>query len=108
MKNLRTIIFAVLIIVVLVEGIRYVNHDKQTPAHNQVASQTIEQYITENISSLSPLPEQLGGKFYITKIDAQGGKGTVSYEDGHNAYTADFMYTIDSSGTPKVDSFIVR
>lgn len=72
------------------------------------ASMSIEEYVRQNISALSPVKEQLGGKFYVTQIEAHGGTGTVSYEDGHSAYTADFTYTIDASGTPSVQSFAVR
>lgn len=68
----------------------------------------VERYIAENISRLSPEPEVLGGTYYVTAIEAQNGSGTVSYEDGHNAYTADFTYTETGDGTVSVDSFVIR
>lgn len=68
----------------------------------------IEDYVRLNISLLSPVKEQLGGTFYVTSIETHGGTGTVSYEDGHNAYTADFTYTVDDDGRPAVASFKVR
>lgn len=67
----------------------------------------IEQYVRENISVLSPIKEQLGGQYYVTYIEAQEGKGTVYYEDGHNAYIADFVYHIDAKGFPLISSFKV-
>lgn len=69
---------------------------------------SVEAYVRENISSLSPEPEVLGGTFYVTAFDAENGSGTVSYEDGHNAYTADFRYTTDQAGQVTVTSFTTR
>lgn len=81
-----------------------------TPASQTSTDQamTIEDYVRQNISVLSPEKEVLGGTFYVTNIEAHGGAGTVSYEDGHVAYTADFTYSIDAQGRPSVQSFIVR
>jgi len=73
-----------------------------------LGSADIKTYIAENISTLSTKPEQLGGTFYVTSIEAKDGSGVVSYEDGHNAYTADFTYAISESGSFTVDSFTVR
>lgn len=70
---------------------------------------SIEQYVTENISALSPEPAVLGGTFYVTEIEAEGGKGVVYYEDGHIALVADFNYTIDEEhGGISITSFTVR
>lgn len=71
-------------------------------------NESIEAYIASRISTLSPQPEVLGGTFYVTAIEAQNGSGTVSYEDGHNAYTADFTYSVSQTGAISVDSFTVR
>jgi hypothetical protein len=65
-------------------------------------------YMREKISELSPKKEVLGGKFYITALEAHGGAGTVSYEDGHVAYTADFKYSIDEKGKIKISEFKIR
>lgn len=70
-------------------------------------SPDIEQYVSDNISSLSPEPEVLGGTYYVTSIAAADGKGVVSYEDGHNAYTADFTYSI-AAGVVSIDSFAIQ
>lgn len=72
------------------------------------APMSIEDYVKANISELSPVKEQVGGTFYVTAIEASGGVGTVSYEDGHNAYAADFAYVIDAAGRPSVTSFTIR
>lgn len=69
---------------------------------------SIDSYITQNISTLSPVKEQLGGTFYVTSLEAEGGKGTVGYEDGHNAYVADFTYTDNGGSSFTVTSFIIR
>lgn len=69
---------------------------------------SVEDYVTQNISTLSPVKEVLGGKFYVTKIEAHGGAGTVYYEDGHNAYTADFTYNASEQTGYTITSFVVR
>lgn len=79
--------------------------DVGSPAEVPSTSLTIEQYVTDNISTLSPETEVLGGTFYVTSIEAANGAGAVSYEDGHNAYTADFIYTSDPLS---VTSFVIR
>jgi membrane-bound inhibitor of C-type lysozyme len=77
-------------------------------AQKAVSNVSIEDYVTANISALSPEKEVLGGKFYVTKIEAHGGAGTVWYEDGHNAFVADFKYLINEAGEPSVTSFTLR
>lgn len=69
---------------------------------------TVEQYVSENISELSPVNEQLGGTFYVTRIDTENGTGMVEYEDGHNAYIADFTYERDEQGNVSITYFDVR
>jgi len=69
---------------------------------------SVETYIKKHIREFSPVKEQLGGTFYVTEVEAHGGAGSVSYEDGHNAYTADFRYAIDEFGMISIDSFVVR
>lgn len=68
----------------------------------------VETYVREHISELSPEKEVLGGTFYITDIRAENGMGTVSYEDGHVAFVADFTYSMDSSSKPVILSFTIR
>lgn len=75
---------------------------------SDASGMTIEEYVRENISALSPEPEVLGGTYYVTEIEAHGGAGTVSYEDGHVAHTADFSYEIDEFGKITITSFVIR
>lgn len=72
---------------------------------NETPKESIEEYISKNISTFSTEPAQLGGTFYVTSIEAKDGSGMVSYEDGHNAYIADFTYTSDPLS---VTSFVIR
>jgi hypothetical protein len=55
----------------------------------------VEQYIRDNISTLSPDKASLGGTWYIirTHLDTAIHTGTMTYEDGHNRGTAKFSYT---------------
>lgn len=70
----------------------------------------IEAYVTAFISELSPKEERLGGTFYVTKLEITGtSTGVVEYEDGHDAYTADFSYSIDpQTARPEVTAFTIR
>lgn len=68
---------------------------------------SIEDYVKQNISALSPEKEVLGGKFYVTDITAGDGKGVVSYEDGHIAFVADFTYVTTEQGH-EITSFTIR
>jgi hypothetical protein len=68
----------------------------------------IEDYVRQNISALSPEKEVLGGTYYVTEISASDGVGVVSYEDGHNAYTADFTYVSDDRTGHTITSFKIR
>lgn len=69
---------------------------------------SIEDYVSQNISALSPEKEVVGGKFFVTDISAADGRGVVSYEDGHVAYTADFTYTSDDRAGHEITSFLIR
>lgn len=68
----------------------------------------IESYIKNSISEISPVKETLGGTFYVTSIETHDGTGTVSYEDGHNTYIADFHYKIEEDGRPVISEFSIR
>lgn len=68
----------------------------------------IDTYIRLHISDLSTVPEVLGGTFFVTDIHSSDGSGVVQYEDGHNAYVADFSYSADPNGGYSVTSFVVR
>jgi len=70
----------------------------------------IEAYVTYYLSELSPVKEQVGGTFYVTKLEITGTTtGVVEYEDGHNAYVADFVYAVDAqTAQPQVTSFTIR
>lgn len=68
----------------------------------------VEAYISRNISDLSPEAAVLGGAYYVTEIHAADGQGTVAYEDGHVAHTADFTYEIDGERGIQITSFVIR
>ncbi len=65
-------------------------------------------YLDSHISELSPVQEVLGGKFYVTDVKASGGSGTVTYEDGHAQYVADFRYTQNDQTGYVITRFKVR
>lgn len=86
----------------------FINTSTTTNVTSTTTNVNIEDFIIQNISILSPEKEVLGGKFYITKIQANNGTGTVEYEDGHIAFTADFTYQTDVAGKVSVVSFKIR
>ena len=69
---------------------------------------SVEAYVRENISRLSPEPAVVVGAFYVTNIEVGSGTGTVEYEDGHIALVADFTYSLDGAGGVAIDSFKIR
>lgn len=71
-------------------------------------SVSVETYVRQHISELSPVKEVLGGKYFVTDIVVGDGRGTVAYEDGHNAYVADFTYSMYSDIGISIDSFVIR
>ncbi len=83
------------------------SNNTQEPANGD-RMMSIEDYVRSNISKLSSEKEVLGGTFYVTEIEAQDGAGAVSYEDGHNAFTADFTYTTDENKGHTINTFVVR
>lgn len=110
----------VLGIVLLVGGVFFVYRATETPiadpapqpsgeqAEPQGKVMSIESYVTQNISALSPEKEVLGGTFYVTEIEAAEGRGVVKYEDGHIALVADFTYTMSDREGIRITSFVVR
>jgi hypothetical protein len=78
------------------------------PINPGVRLMSIEDYIKQNIRELSKEKEVLGGTFYVTKIDVNDNSGTVYYEDGHNAFVADFTYTMDEREGIKIPTFVIR
>lgn len=66
----------------------------------------VREHIRNNISTLSPEPEQLGGTFRPSEFTFFGeDAGTVLYEDGHNLFLGRFTYMIDGDGTVVITSF---
>jgi hypothetical protein len=63
-------------------------------------------YIINNISTLSPEPEVLGGTFYVTNIEKIGDQAfLVDYEDGHIALSAELEYEVNQAGEVNVYNF---
>ncbi len=78
-----------------------------TPPVVQENQDSIISYISKNISTLSPIKETVGGTFYVTNITVDRGFGTVEYEDGHNAYIANFTYTHSEKGEVEITNFVL-
>lgn len=79
---------------------------EQAPLADRVMS--VKNYVRDNISQLSTEKEELGGTFYVTDISVSANSGVVKYEDGHNAFVADFTFVIDDRGNVDLQTFVVR
>ncbi|MBP9855750.1 MAG: hypothetical protein KBC48_00370 [Candidatus Pacebacteria bacterium] len=109
MKTNIIYLIVILIIILVGMGVWLKINNTPTPDVNTPGRyMDIESYVKNDISTLSPVKEQLGGTFYVTAIETNNGTGVVSYEDGHNAYTADFTYTIADDGKPTITNFTIR
>ncbi len=105
----KVILIAVILLIAGIVGYALsLSNNFTGEAKSALQGVSIEEYVKQNISELSPEKEVLGGKFYVTEVEANAGTGTVAYEDGHVAYVADFTYSTDDNGAVKVDSFVVR
>ncbi|HVU06894.1 MAG TPA: hypothetical protein VHE10_03875 [Candidatus Paceibacterota bacterium] len=112
---MKATFFAIGMLVIIASAVAagVMHMPKALPADSTLSTSSakampIEDYVKLYISELSPVKETLGGRFSVTDIEARGGAGTVSYEDGHNAYVADFTYSISDIGGVDVNSFALR
>lgn len=113
----KTIIAALALIIIAAGTVFYFSRENAAvpeqsdngtgePQNGRVMS--IDDYVRQNISTLSPEKEVLGGKFYVTRIETNKGSGYVEYEDGHIALAADFTYRIDQERGITITSFTIR
>ena len=113
LKYLNMKYFLTLIILIIgFTGLYFLENKPQR--NDSSANQSVVQdpdsvirYISENISSLSPEKEQLGGTFYVTNITLDSGSGVVQYEYGHNAHSAKFEYSYTSDVKVAVSNFLL-
>jgi len=79
--------------------------DSNSPVSPAIIS-LVGDYISENISELSPKEAPLGGNFYVTSIGFTGPTSCiVEYEDGHIALTAKAEFTVSEEGKVTITSF---
>jgi len=68
---------------------------------------TLEEYLKLNLSLLSPVPEVLGGKFYLTEFIIKDHEtADIAYEDGHISLEATIKFKITEI-LPQITSFTV-
>lgn len=111
MTSKKILLGIALLVIVVISGFEFfltVRKSADAPASESPRYVDIESYVRQRISELSPEKEVLGGTFHVTKIETESGRGTVEYEDGHNAFTADFTYAVSGEGKPSVISFTIR
>ncbi len=66
----------------------------------------VEEYVRENIATLAPEDEVLGGTWYVVEIsiDEDTDTGEVVYEDGHIEGSASFSYIIAKDGEVVIEN----
>lgn len=108
----KIILFIILLCTVLIfltmnQKDESVNSLNQPTLKNAVIQkEVIVEYLKNNISTLSPEKEVLGGTYYVTKFtDTDNNSGIVEYEDGHNAYKAKVFYSMDAKRGIQINSF---
>lgn len=106
-KNMQTH-RGILIIIGIIIAVAAFYLVSRTQHSADVQSTDVAGYVVAHISELSPVAASLGGTFYVTSIRSSAGDGVVEYEDGHNAYTADFTYSSSKRNGIRIDSFAVR
>lgn len=63
----------------------------------------VDQYIRNNIATLSPVEPVLGGEFYVVSIEFEGDdEATVVYEDGHIQESFNAVYELTAFGDVSV------
>lgn len=62
--------------------------------------ESVGEYLTKNIGSLSAVQPVVGGSWYVLNynIDISTKSGSVTYEDGHIQEKSNFSYTTDNEG----------
>ena len=68
----------------------------------------VEEYLRENIVSLSPVKAVLGGSWYVLSVllNPNEDSGVVTYEDGHIQEKRDFTYLIGGDG--EVSNLVIK
>ncbi len=68
----------------------------------------LKNYLKDNLSTLSPEPEVLGGKFYVTNLELTSpSTAVVEYEDGHIALKANFVFSYDAEDKLQISNFVL-
>lgn len=95
----------IIIVIGVVFGIFYFFNEKEAIAPVMIDKDltervSVENYLRENISKVSPVKAVLGGTWYVVSdtIDLEKNSGTVIYEDGHIQETKNFSYTTNEKG----------
>ncbi len=79
---------------IIIDYFRLINNE-ETETESARDHGLVYNYISANISQLSPESEVLGGSFYVVNIDfVDENLAIVEYEDGHVSYSAQATYSI--------------
>ena len=97
-----------LIVIVILVGVSFFILKSPVPAPVPASApnvavdtkQSVENYLRENISKISPVKAVLGGTWYVVSytVDLEKNSGTIVYEDGHIQEKRNFSYTTGEKG----------
>lgn len=97
-----------ILVAVVVLGFFLLKEEEKANEIPVAKQELVEDYIRENISSLSPEEEVLGGSFYVTSVDFEDENSClVEYEDGHIALKARAEFEVSSDEQVEITSFQV-
>lgn len=103
---MKKIITLLILVAVIILGFFLLRGKEKTNGIPVVKQELVESYIRENISSLSPEEEVLGGSFYVTSVDFEDDNScVVEYEDGHIALKARAEFEVSSDDQVEITSF---
>lgn len=70
----------------------------ENPRLSNTDKALVKDYLKAKLSQLSPIPESLGGTFYLTElIFTSTTSADIAYEDGHHSYQATINFSINEN-----------
>ncbi len=112
MNNKAPIFLGLIALILIITGAYYFASLNNIVSEGNLSQEEkeilVENYIKENISTLSPEEAVLGGTFMVSSITFfSGNEAVVDYEDGHIALSALATYEVSSGGEVEIKNFEV-
>lgn len=110
MNNKAPIFLGLIALILIIAGAYYFASLNNISSENNLSQEEreilVENYIKENISTLSPEEAVLGGTFMVTSVTFfNDNEVLVDYEDGHIALSGLAVYEVSGDGDVEVKKF---